>query len=818
MVKVFHCNKILLLVLICIGFCSRAGAVEYNVGAYYYPWYGGGGFHEGPSKTLRWHLVPQQQPALGWYDDHNPAVISQHFRWAKASGIDFFVCSYWGEGGGDDWTIQNRMFTSPDIGNVKLCVFLEPSINSSNAASQTEYLCDNYFNRPNYYKIDGKPVIYIYVTRAMTTSELTAYINNVRTAASNKGVSEVYIVGDEVFGSPPGGVADRIRLMNAITCYDTYGHMGGNKYVTNSKLNSWKTTNDSWKTVANSVGADFIPCITPGFNDTGVRSGHAPTSDKLVSDAGAWGSLFSGLIDKAVQSLDRNTIQITSWNEWHEDTQIEPVAVSATTNVVDGTGTALTNGINYQGYDTLYLELLANKLSSTIYPPDVPGAINITTTNLRWTWRDDVLNETGYKVYADPGAGPPTTLRATTSTNINYWDYTGLTPNTRYAFQAAATKSGVDSLKTSNFATYTLADSPTLGYNVICNKEINTYYPKGTVFTFSNPTGFGTGGAYKVSNFRYAWNTSATYSWTGNESYWNNGVVNRTLNSSSNYYLHLRSYNVAGVTNGATLDYGPFHVDATLPVTTASPVSGAYNASVNVILTASEAATIYYTTDDSVPDTSSAVYNAPIPLNADTTLKFFAVDAMGNSESTKKQAVYKILAENGSIAAARQLTEGDPVRLGGKSLYLKSGSYGYIEETNRTSGIRIQGSLSSASEGSLVCITGTLQKPASSECYVQVDTITPYAVSVLKPLGMNNNSLKFSLMEALYVTIWGEVKSISPDGSLIISDGSSDTGIRVFPIVSSTVTPGQFVCVTGAVGNDGARVIYSKDITSLPKP
>ena len=807
---------ILLLVLICIGLCTSAGAVDYNVGAYYYPWYSSG-FHEGPSKTLRYHLVPQQQPALGWYSDRDPAVISQHFRWARAAGIDFFVTSYWGKGGSDDWTIQNCMFTNPDIGNLKIAVFLEPSISSGNAQSQTEYLCDNYFNRPSYYKIDGKPVIYIYVTRAMSTPTLTSYLDNVRNAARNKGVGEVYIVGDEVFGTPWSGVGERIALMDGITCYDTYGHMGGMKYVSNSKMTWWKNTNDSWKAVANSVGADFYPCITPGFNDTGVRPGHAPTSRKLISEDSEFGTLFSGLIDKAILSMDRNTIVITSWNEWHEDTQIEPVAASPTTNVVDGEGGALTNGIYYEGYNTRYLDILANKTSSTIYPPDNPNATNVATINLRWTWRDDVLNETGFKVYADPGAAAPTTLRTTTSANTTYWDYTSLTPNTQYSFQVAATKSGVDSTKTSNFTVYTLAGPPTIGCNITCNKNVNTYYPRGTVFTFENPAGFGTSGMCKVSNFRYAWNTSPTYNWTGYESYWGSGALSRTLSISGNYYLHLRSYNGAGVTNGVSLDYGPFRVDATLPTTTVSPAAGVYNSPVNAVLTASEAATIYYTTDGSVPTTSSDVYSAPIPINTDTTLKFFSVDTAGNSESIKKQAIYNILTENGSIATAKGLDNDASVRLGGKSLYFKSGSYGYIEETNRTSGIRIQGSLTAANEGSLVCLIGTLQKPFTSESYVQVDTITPYGTYDLKPLGMNNYSLKFPLMDGLYVTVWGEVKSVSQtDGSFILSDGSSDAGIRVVPVVSSGVTGGQFVRVNGAAGFDGSRVIYTRQVTPIP--
>jgi hypothetical protein len=77
--------------------------------------------------------------------------------------------------------------------------------------------------------------------------------------------------------------------------------------------------------------------------------------------------------------------------------------------------------------------------------------------------------------------------------------------------------------------------------------------------------------------------------------------------------------------------------DATAPVTTAVPSGGAYIFKQNVVLVVSEAATVHYTTDGSNPTTASTVYTAPIPLFADTTLKYFAVDGSGNTEAFRTE-------------------------------------------------------------------------------------------------------------------------------------------------------------------------------------
>jgi hypothetical protein len=86
--------------------------------------------------------------------------------------------------------------------------------------------------------------------------------------------------------------------------------------------------------------------------------------------------------------------------------------------------------------------------------------------------------------------------------------------------------------------------------------------------------------------------------------------------------------NWSAVSAGITLDTTP-------PVVIPAPVGGIYNVAQYAILTANEAATIYYTTDGTTPTIGSAVYSQPIAIPVNTTLKYFAKDSAGNLSETK---------------------------------------------------------------------------------------------------------------------------------------------------------------------------------------
>jgi hypothetical protein len=76
------------------------------------------------------------------------------------------------------------------------------------------------------------------------------------------------------------------------------------------------------------------------------------------------------------------------------------------------------------------------------------------------------------------------------------------------------------------------------------------------------------------------------------------------------------------------------------PAPTFSPAAGTYTSAQSVALI-DPGATIYYTTDGSMPTTSSAVYSTAIPVASNTTIQAIAI-ASGSTQSTVASATYVI--------------------------------------------------------------------------------------------------------------------------------------------------------------------------------
>jgi hypothetical protein len=123
------------------------------------------------------------------------------------------------------------------------------------------------------------------------------------------------------------------------------------------KVDAYYQQQALWKEQAIKEGCHYIPAVSPGYNDRGVRmeSNHPPLSRRLTATSSE-GSLFHYQLKQAKQLVDKkvdNLIVVNSFNEWHEDTQIEPAVGDPATEPFN-----YTQGLEYVGYGDLYLDIL----------------------------------------------------------------------------------------------------------------------------------------------------------------------------------------------------------------------------------------------------------------------------------------------------------------------------------------------------------------------------------------------------------------------------------------------------------------------------
>jgi glycoprotein endo-alpha-1,2-mannosidase len=321
---------------------GRAAAQPLTVGAYYYPWYGVNGA-QWDRGFVRSELDPPELPLLGEYDSSAPAVIAQHYAWAQSYGVDVFFCSWAGPGSYDDGVIRNDLLPSPARGPTQISILYESLqrlpvdanslIQIDDAAIATmvsdfDYLARTYLTQPGYLRIDGRPVVVIYASRIFR-GKVAQAIRAIRTHLEAVYGFDPYLIGDEVDWDRAPNRA-RIRLYDAITGYTPYsrnqpaGWPDDTGYVvaTEERMRQFRA-------VAASLGVGFIPTALPGFDDLGVRPEDAHhVLPRALGPGEPQDSTFTSSLALAGTLVDPSLdlLTVTSWNEWNEDSQIEPTA------------------------------------------------------------------------------------------------------------------------------------------------------------------------------------------------------------------------------------------------------------------------------------------------------------------------------------------------------------------------------------------------------------------------------------------------------------------------------------------------------------
>ena len=375
----FRCLGLTILVLLAFAGCGEdkkpkdaQASAPLQLGAYYNPWFGSDAKQW--ANYLRKKLTIQQTPVIGEYNCRDIAVIKKHIEWAQAGGIDFFAMNWYGPNTETDITVKEHWakYLVKTQSSFKFCItyqtlFILDSAGGTipvgnNTAKQLlldhfTYLATEYFAHPNYLKINNRPVVFLKFSRLLT-GDYDKTIAKVKTIVRHQKEFDIFLVGDEVWWK--GLTPQRIKSFDAITAYSMQGPLqyDGLPLLTGF-FTDLESKFDEYKTEAAKNGVAFIPGVMPGYNDRGsapeAKHGILPREANI--DAENDGATYRLYLQSAKKYLDPsvNMLMITSFNEWAEDTQIEPAASSFLTPSKHPA--EITGGHNYYGYNDLYLKI-----------------------------------------------------------------------------------------------------------------------------------------------------------------------------------------------------------------------------------------------------------------------------------------------------------------------------------------------------------------------------------------------------------------------------------------------------------------------------
>jgi glycoprotein endo-alpha-1,2-mannosidase len=274
-----------LLLVLCLPATAQAGV---RVSAFYYPWYGtsaaDGAYehwaqlgHSPPND-----IASSYYPMGGLYSSSDASVVGEQMKEIRDAGIDEIAVSWWGKGSPEDARLR-EVVTAAHADGIAVAAHLEPYAGRS-VASTVEDLA--------YLRTYGITTFYVYRPFDFPIADWAA----AKAALHGGGVTLFGQTG--LVGAAAAAGFDGIYTYDIVT------------YAANTFRRLCAQARAKHLLCAPSVG--------PGYD---ARRGSGDPRIKSRRNGATYDSMWKMAI---ASGADR--ITITSFNEWHEGTQIEPAA------------------------------------------------------------------------------------------------------------------------------------------------------------------------------------------------------------------------------------------------------------------------------------------------------------------------------------------------------------------------------------------------------------------------------------------------------------------------------------------------------------
>ena len=264
-------------------------------------------------------------PQLGCYSSKDNDVIKKHMKFVQKSGAGVIVTSWYPPSLADDngFPIDDvvpMLLEAAQNYGIKVALHIEPYKNFTieNFRSNLEYVQKKYSDHPAFYKKKvGQrelPIMYIYDSYRIKAEEWKRLFS-IKGDLSIRGTNL-----DAIFI----GLLVEFRHRQDIKQgkFDGfYTYFASNGFSYGSSWKNWKSLQD----YAERNSLFFIPSVGPGYIDVRVR----PWNSRANRDRRN-GAYYSHAWHTLLQGKPPRLVTVTSFNEFHEGTQIEPVIPKTT--------------------------------------------------------------------------------------------------------------------------------------------------------------------------------------------------------------------------------------------------------------------------------------------------------------------------------------------------------------------------------------------------------------------------------------------------------------------------------------------------------
>ena len=322
---------------------AKEAKLNYNVHMFYYAWYGspevdGQWWHWDHEYIPPWdptdhHKYPKGHhkppcdiganfyPLLGAYSSRDPAVLRQQMREVAGAGTGVVALSWYPPGQADEHgppsdAVVGALLAAAGEEGVKVCLHIEPYEGRGPATlrKHLQYVVTQYGSHPAYYKqrrgTVSLPVFYIYDSYRTPPDQWARLL-------SKRG--DLSVRGTELDALFIGLVVDyKHRLDIKKAGFDGfYTYFASDGFSYGSSWRNWR----SLAKFAHQASLLFVPSVGPGYLDTRVR----PWNSKNTRSRRG-GKYYETAWQRAVETGVK-LVSVTSYNEWHEGTQLEPAVV-----------------------------------------------------------------------------------------------------------------------------------------------------------------------------------------------------------------------------------------------------------------------------------------------------------------------------------------------------------------------------------------------------------------------------------------------------------------------------------------------------------